>query len=108
VSVYGVRDLLGNNFEWCLDKLSIPNIEPPPRIEVPTVDAPPGADAAYRVLRGGDWWSSRRLMHLAVQMGQVPGVTTGSVRLVRELLGVPGGAPARRADLSEYEVATGG
>jgi len=108
VSVYGVRDLLGNNFEWCLDKLSIPNIEPPPRIEVPTVDAAPGADAAYRVLRGGDWWSSRRLMHLAVQMGQVPGVTTGSVRLVRELLGVPGGAPARRADLSEYEVATGG
>lgn len=64
-SPYGVEDLIGNTWEWCLNQYNDPTVLTP--------------DNERRVLRGGSWNSDRLFAHTARRRGELPGTRFNEV-----------------------------
>ena len=65
---FGLHDMLGNVFEWCMDSWNLEDLYS----EGDITDPPPCRSGSSRVMRGGSWYSIARRVRAAYRFASAP------------------------------------
>jgi len=79
-NAFGLHEMHGNVWEWCLDKF-VPYLPPPP-------GTPPGESAEWRTLRGGHWLA-KPVECRSANRARLPPLSHGNMLGFRVLYDVP-------------------